>query len=138
MARAAVLAPPIVVCWAAMKPRHLIAPSADDLIAIVRALVAEELAPRDAEIAALKARQDRQAFMSLRHNERISALEGADAPPDIGGQSVAAFAARVHRSEETIRKLIRQGRIAFERHGIRVIIADDAVLPARKSTIRPA
>jgi uncharacterized membrane protein YqiK len=127
-----------------MKPRHLIsAPSSssDDLIAIVRRLVAEELAPRDAEIAALKARQQRQGYVAFRIAERVARLEGADAETEITGQSVDAFARKVHRSPETIRKLIRQGRIrTLERLGVRVIIADDAVLPPRrrKSTIRPA
>jgi len=125
-----------------MKPRHLIEGEESDLLVIVRRLVADELArvaePRFLEI---EARQDRQAFVSLRHNERISVLEGAGAPPaEIAGQSVAGFAKRVHRSDETVRKLVRQGRLKHERIGARVIIADDAVLPPRKqkSTIRPA
>ena len=130
-----------------MKPRRLIEAeeSADELHAIVRQLVADELArvtePRFLEIETAR---DRDRVVALRHNERLSSVEhrlDMDVPDTVSaGQTVKAFAKRVHRSPETIRKLIRQGRIGFERLGTRVIIAADATLPPRrrKSTFRPA
>jgi hypothetical protein len=121
-----------------MKPRRLI--EAKESVCAGLALALERIAALEAWKDRTETREDRQSIVNLRHNERISALEGADAQPEIGGQTVRGFAAKVHRSPSAIRKLIRQRRIPFEQVGVHVIVAADATLPPRrqKSTIRPA
>jgi hypothetical protein len=85
------------------------------------------------EIAALKAWKDRASIIMLRLNERVSALEGADAQPEAGGMTVRGFAEKIHRSPSLVRKYIKAGRIpVLPSLGARVIIADSAALPARK------
>ena len=124
-----------------MKPRRLIeaeGSAAGELRAIVQQIIADELA-RVAEprFSAIEDRQDRGDVVFFRLNERVSVLEGPDAKPEIVGQTVKGFAKRVHRSPETVRKYIRQGRLPVERLGVHPIIAADATLPPRrrKSTI---
>ncbi len=87
-------------------------------------------------IAALEDRQDRAAVVALGLNARLAVVEerlDIGAPPEIAGLTVAGFAAKVHRSPSTVRKLIAQGRLPLlPRLGVHPIIAADAELPARR------
>jgi hypothetical protein len=92
----------------------------------------EQVAVLEAEIALLKAWKDRASVIMFRLAERISALEGTDAQPELDGQSVAGFATKVHRSPSLVRKYIKAGRLPYQRMGARLIVAAGAALPARK------
>jgi hypothetical protein len=94
--------------------------------------IGAELALALKRIAALEAWKDRASIIMFRLAERISALEGTDAQPEVVGQSVAGFAAKVHRSPSLVRKYIKAGRLPYERMGARLIVAAGAALPARK------
>jgi hypothetical protein len=109
-----------------MKPRCLIE---------AKESVGAELARALERIVALEAWKDQASVIMLRLNERLSLVEdhlNIDAAPELGGQTVRGFAAQVHRSPSTIRKLIRQRLIPFDRVGARVIVAANAALPPRK------
>ena len=110
-----------------MKPRRLI--EAEESAGTELALALER-------IAVLEAWKDRAAVVAYSVDGRLAAIEDRlcmGAQPEIVGYTVAAFAKRVCRSKELIRKYIRQGRIpVLPRLGARVIIEGDAVLPPRR------
>lgn len=117
-----------------MKPRHLI--EAKESVGAELALALERIAVLEARMDRTEAREDRQLTASCRQNDRIARLEehaGIDAQPEIVGQTIRGFAAKVHRSPSAIRKLVAAGRIPSTRRGARVIIdAGAETLPPRK------
>src|SRR5271170_2383747 len=112
-----------------MKPRRLIEAEGS---------AGAELALALERIAALEARQDRAQFLAYRHNERLAAVEERlhlNAPPEAirSPLTIEGAAKKARRSRETVRKWVRQGRIRYERRGVRVFIdGDQPLTPPRK------